>query len=374
MINVLINCSNLTKGGGIQVAHSFLNEIRNIKTNNFIVVCSTPIFDQLRKEKFNDRFYFINYDIKVNAINAIIGKNKFLSSLVEKFKINIVFTIFGPSYWNPSVFHICGFAKPQYIYKDSPFFNQISLKHAFLLRIKEFFHIYDFKKNNNVLITENEDVSIKLSKIINKKIFTVTNFYNQVFDKQIKKTYIKFEKKYDAKLLTVCANYPHKNLKIIPKVIEYLSNKYPKFDFVFILTISENEMNVSNHAKKYIKFLGNIKIEDCPSLYNSCDYMFLPTLLECFSASYCEAMIMKKPILTSNLPFARGICNDAALYFNPVSAKSIGDEIYNLHFDKERQKILINKGLERLNFFDNSKARAKKYINILEDETNYSRP
>lgn len=114
MINVLINCSNLTKGGGIQVAHSFLNEIRNIKTNNFIFVCSTTIFDQLRKEKFNDRFYFINYDIKVNAINAIMGKNMFLSSLVEKFKINIVFTIFGPSYWKSSVFHICGFAKPQY--------------------------------------------------------------------------------------------------------------------------------------------------------------------------------------------------------------------------------------------------------------------
>jgi glycosyltransferase involved in cell wall biosynthesis len=374
MSNILINCSNLTKGGGIQVAHSFLYEIRNIETNNYIVVCSVAIFDQLRKEEFNNRFYFIKYDIKVNAINAIMGKNKFLSSLVNKFKINIVFTIFGPSYWKPSVYHVCGFAKPQYIYKDSPFFKQISLKHKLLLRIKEFFHIYDFKNNNNVLITENKDVTMKLSKIINKKIFTVTNYYNQIFDKPLKKTYLKFEEKYDAKLLTVCANYPHKNLKIIPKVIEYLLKTYPKFNFKFILSISENEMNISNLAKKHIKFLGNIKIEDCPSLYNSCDYMFLPTLLECFSATYCEAMIMKKPILTSNLPFARGICNDAAVYFDPVSAKSIGDEIYNLHYDKDRQKTLINQGLERLNYFDNSKDRAEKYLNILEDETNYSRP
>ena len=28
-MNILINCSNLKVGGGMQVAHSFLNEIKN---------------------------------------------------------------------------------------------------------------------------------------------------------------------------------------------------------------------------------------------------------------------------------------------------------------------------------------------------------
>ena len=44
--------------------------------------------------------------------------------------------------------------------------------------------------------------------------------------------------------------------------------------------------------------VGGVDIRECPSLYEQCDFMFLPTLLECFSASYAEAMKMRRPILT----------------------------------------------------------------------------
>ena len=50
--------------------------------------------------------------------------------------------------------------------------------------------------------------------------------------------------------------------------------------------------------------VGPIKSAECPSLYSECDIMFFSTLLECFSASYAEAMIMKKPIITTDMGFA----------------------------------------------------------------------
>jgi glycosyltransferase involved in cell wall biosynthesis len=374
MINVLINCSNLTKGGGIQVAHSFLNQIIDIDRNKYIVVCSQALYDQLKRDEFNNRFKFFKYDIKASPINAILGKNKFLSSLVSQFFVDKVFTLFGPSYWKPGVFHVCGFAKPHYLYKDSPFFKMMSFKDMLILKLKGFFHLYDFKNNNDVLITENENVTEELFKIIEKKIYTVTNYYNQVFDNSSTNKVYDFTENKGLKLLTVSANYPHKNLKIIPSVIDYLIESHPSFNFMFILTIDESEMFVPNRMKKHIKFLGKVNIEDCPSLYNSCNFMFLPTLLECFSASYCEAMKMKKPILTSDLPFAHGICEESAIYFNPTSIESIGDKIYNLYRNKDKQEELIKFGIKRLDYFDNSKTRAEKYLNIIENETNYTRP
>ena len=60
--------------------------------------------------------------------------------------------------------------------------------------------------------------------------------------------------------------------------------------------------------------------------------MFLPTFLECFSASYAEAMLMKKPIITSNLGFAQNVCKDAAVYFDPCNPEDIIDKIFVPNF------------------------------------------
>jgi glycosyltransferase involved in cell wall biosynthesis len=92
----------------------------------------------------------------------------------------------------------------------------------------------------------------------------------------------------------------------------------------------------------------------------------LPTLLEVFSASYPESMKMKKPILTSNYSFAKDVCKDAVLYFNPLDANDIVEKIEMIYKDENLYKELIKKGSERLRFFETAKSRAEKYIKIME--------
>ena len=94
--------------------------------------------------------------------------------------------------------------------------------------------------------------------------------------------------------------------------------------------------------------------------------MFLPTLLECFSASYPEAMYMKCPILTSNLSFAHSLCGDSAIYFDPLNPKDIAEKILYLAREKEVQNSLIAKGTAQLSFFDSFDTRADKYLQIIE--------
>lgn len=363
-MNILINCSNIKIGGGIQVSHSFLNELKYINGYTFVIVLSSKLDEVIEEKSFSSKFTFYKYDIKASPKKTILSSDNFLDSIVSKHNIEKVFTVFGPSYWNPKVIHVCGYAKPQYIYRSSPYFKIISLKDRVVLKLKEFFHILDFKKNSDILITENPDVTDRISERLNKRVYTVTNNYNQIFDAPQSWSQIKLPPFDGDYLLTVSANYPHKNLKVIPEVISTLDQRGIK-KFKFVVTLNENELSTDPEINKYIIYLGKVSINQCPYLYKQSKYMFLPTLLECFSASYAEAMKMEKIILTSDLDFARGICRDAAIYFNPLDPNDIVDKLLDIDKNKELQEVILKNGLKRLEEFDTSKQRAQKYLEII---------
>src|SRR5690606_5173583 len=110
------------------------------------------------------------------------------------------------------------------------------------------------------------------------------------------------------------------------------------------VSLSHGDLHSTPEIDNYIVYLGKVSIYQCPSLYQQSDYLFLPTLLECFSASYAEAMKMKNIILTSDLDFAKGICGDAAVYFNPLDEIDIVNRILEIDRNEERQLQLINNG------------------------------
>lgn len=368
-MKILINCSNLKVGGGLQVAHSFLYEIKSNTEHEFIVILSDFLKYQINQSEFPDNFKFFHYSIKPSTLKALNGTDKFLSDIEDKYNPEVVFSVFGPTYWQPKARHVCGFAKPDYIYKDSPYFKQISFFQKLKLKAMEFFHMFDFRNNNECLITENPDVTRILSEKVTQKVYTVTNYYNQIFENEsnwIKNIHLDLPKE-TVKLLTISANYPHKNLAIIKKVIPILKQNFPEFPFKFILTMDREELGISEQdiLNENIVFLGKVSIKQCPYLYQQSDFLFLPTLLECFSASYCEAMYMEKPILTSDLPFAKGICGKAASYFNPINPIDIANKIVDLASNPKLQHELVNFGKEQLETFDSSQIRAKKYLKIL---------
>lgn len=368
-MKIIINCSNLKLGGGMQVAHSFLEEIKYNVEHQFLVVLSEKIAPQIQIASFSPNFNFIVYSISPNSYKAFFGKDNYLDKLEMKFKPDVVFSVFGPTYWKPKVRHICGFAKPGYIYKESPFFKQIGLLNKIKLILMEVVHLYDFRNNNSLLITENEDVSERLRKKVLQKVETISNTFNQVFlDKKKWDLNLNVDtENIDFKILNISANHEHKNLAIIKNVIPILKSKYPDLRFKFYLSITTNELKIESDdvLNENIHFMGELSINQCPYLYAQCDCLFLPTLLECFSASYCEAMYMDVPIITSDLGFARGICANAALYINPLDPNDIAEILYKLSKDKKLQKQLVENGRKIINTIETPKSRAEKYLKIL---------
>lgn len=373
-MRILVNASVLKGGGGLQVAHSFVNELKGFPSNKYYVVCSLRLKNFLDIEKFPDNFFFYFIDPSPSDFRRGRKSVNHLKKIEADFKPDVVFTIFGPSYWRPKAPHVCGYALPHFVYADSPFFDIITLKEKIRWKMLEYIKLAFFSKDSDHFIVETKDVAVRLAKklkISEKRVSTVENAYNAVFDnpEEWRSFFIETgERSLGFKLLTISAFYKHKNLSIIPAVVDYLCEHYPDFDFVFILTIEKGIFkNLSQQQRKHILFLGPVKIDECPELYRQSDALFMPTLLECFTVSYLEAMKMGKPILTSNLSFARDICQDSAFYFDPMDAVDIGDKIVKLAGDHELQTSLIERGDERLKDFGTATDRARSYLKVLEE-------
>ena len=226
-----------------------------------------------------------------------------------------------------------------------------------------------FISQANHLVVETEDAEQRLRKILNTDIIdVVSNTYGAHYlCYPIIANKLPNRKKNEIRLITITKYYLHKNLESIPDVLEELERRN-LCNITFTLTLDKKkyEKIIPLKWRKQVYNVGSIPIVECPSLYNECDLLYLPTLLETFSVSYPEAMIMQKPILTSNLSFAHSICRSSALYFDPLSAKDIADKIEFVINNRAIWLELIEEGKKRLQAFGTARSRAEKYLHLCE--------
>lgn len=368
-MKILINASNLSGGGGAQVADSICSSLYKYPQHSFILIFSENLSTLAQKIASFPNVKTKQYNYPTNDWESLIfHRNKFLDNLVEQEKIQCVLTIFGPMKWKPKIPHLSGFALAHIVMPESPYFTRMRLADRIKWIIKIKVWEYIFKHSADNFYTENKLITDRLQeKFKNKHIYTITNYYNQVFDNPSQWKYHKLPPFNGYQFLDIASAGGHKNLNIAIDIAKYLKQKYPNFQFRFIFTISKDEYpQLAPNISRNFLLIGKVDISECPSLYEQCDIAFQPTLLECFTATYPEAMRMKKPIVTTSLPFAKGLCGEAAEYFSPVSAIEAAEALYRVSTDKELYNKLINKGMNELNKFDSYSTRIDKLISICE--------
>lgn len=367
-MKIIINTSNLYVGGGVQVALSFINELRSMANLAEVHIFTSVIIDQqLDKSSFpgNIHFYLIEMSpASLKTRRKIVRK---LDELERQIEPDVVFSVFGPTYWTPRARHLMGFALGWTINPQSVAYDALPFLERMKMRLRSVYLLHHTRKNADYYVIETEDARQKLSQIAGideEKIFVVGNTHNSLYNEDGFKYFPLPEKGEDEfRLITVSHNHPNKNLKIISKVVPYLKNSNIKF---FITIDKESYRQLFSGLENTVINLGPVRSEDCPSLYEQCDAMFLPTLLETFSASYPEAMKMKLPILTSDLSFARDLCGDAALYFDPLNPEEIAQKILTLATNENLRQKLIDRGVDRLASYETARSRAEKYLQLCE--------
>lgn len=374
-MKLFVNLSSINKGGAEQVALSFLNECRDFGDHTYYIFLCNNLSSQLDLKSFSKNFLFFLIDERPGkSLKSYLRFIKFLNVKENEIKPDCVVSTSSHGYWKPKFTPIvAGFNIPHFVYPESPYFNKLSLTKRWLWDVKKKFHIYFYNRLDTIFV-QTEDVKNRLKRIINKSvnIITISNTVNAHYlspKMYPKKLGNKKEEEY--RLLTLSSYYPHKNFEIISSIIDIFIEKNIN-KFKFIVTLPENKFNIlfGKYPKNMIINVGRVPIQECSSLYKECDAMFLPTLLECFSASYAEAMLLGKPILTSDLGFAHNVCKDAAVFFDPCDPNDIINKLMSLSQDVDLQLQLINRGYIIIGEINSAKERATKILNICEQTVN----
>lgn len=367
-MKLIIDNSNLFAGGGIQVAISFLKDLKFLELSHEYYIIQSPNMEKaIHNIDFPENFHF--YHLSKNTISAKRERIREVINIENKINPDCIFTVFGPSYHKSNYPKLVGFAIGHIIYPDSPFFKKLSIKEKIYNKVLCHIKTFCFNKNSDALVFETKDAATlyKQNKSFKKPIYVANNTLNEIF--HAPKEWEKFPEDLTSPctILCVTVNYAHKNLSIIPHVIDNLINKYKLNNFQFVLTLDRKELEISEYHRKYIKFIGRVAIHQLPDIYSQSNIVFIPTLLEIFSATYLEAMFMKKPIIASDLGFAKDICHESAYFCEATNPEAYADAIYKLYTKPEISLDLVQKGETNLKRFGTSMDRTRKYLNIIEE-------
>lgn len=367
-MNILINASNLKAGGGLQVADSICKSLNQFPQHKFTVVISS-FFSKTQKEieEYPNVEVHI-YNVKNNLHTLVLGRDNYLDGLVKRNQVEVVLTVFGPSRWNPRCKHLSGFAYPFLVLPESPYFQIMNWKAKIKIHLRIRLLDFYFRRSTKYFVTENPMISNRVAQRFKGcTVFTVTNYYNQIFDNPEKWVSYSLPRFEGVSLINISTPYPHKNLNIAIDILKVMRLKHPELRLRFVYTMEEKDMSyLPVYLKDNFLFIGKVDVDECPSLYQQCDIAFQPTLLECFTASYPEAMRMEKPIVTTSMSFAKGICGKAAAYYSPLDAEEAAERIYEVATDPDYRQRLIDEGKVQLRTFDTYYQRAKKLIELCE--------
>ena len=371
-MKIIINTTNLRKGGAIQAASAILEDIKSIVNHEFHVFLSPSMFSNIRNLDFPEHIYIYKckYPSKISLLNYDLNR------LELSIKPDCVFSVFGPTYWNPISPHVMGFANGIHLYTDLPFYKKLNFYKKSKKIIRRIYHQMLLKGNVAHYIVETKDVKQRLSSFLNittNSISVVSNSLHPVFYKKINDlSFLNNHSDNEFKFVSITSFYDHKNLGVINKLIPLLIKEKIKCKFVLTLPKDVFEKHFDS-GSPYLINIGPMNIDACPYVYDKCDSLFLPTLAECFSVSYLEAMKMGIPILTSDYPFSRNVCGKAAVYFDPYDMDHILSSIKKITSDNNFYSSMVKAGKERLKYYPNSHQRTKKYIDICESITFYDK-
>lgn len=217
---------------------------------------------------------------------------------------------------------------PYAAFPDSPAWELASRKERAVRHAKLFFfkHLLPFV---DVMIAQNDVLAACLRR--QYRLAAVRVVPNAVsLDNLAGETRHDFALGAGVKLLCLSRYYSHKNIEIFLPLAESIKRASAKMKIITTVDATDSpgaaaflRQVAARGLGDVIINLGSVPMARVPSLYHQVDALLLPTLLESFSGTYVEAMFHQLPILTSDLPFAHGVCGSGAYYFDPSDSAEI---------------------------------------------------
>jgi glycosyltransferase involved in cell wall biosynthesis len=120
--------------------------------------------------------------------------------------------------------------------------------------------------------------------------------------------------------------YPHKNHALLRSLAENQAFSWP-VEKLF-MTISTGEFGL---AHKGYECIGRLDTNGVLRHYGFVDGLLFPSLTETVGLPLLEAMHVGLPVVCADLPYARRLCRETAIYFDPHDPSSLVSATRELH-------------------------------------------
>jgi glycosyltransferase involved in cell wall biosynthesis len=379
-MKILVNASITRVGGGVQKSVEFIRASASQRSSHqFFYVLSEAVARNLDRVVEIDPSHTMV--TPASPSRPMLGREtrRVIREIERRFEPDVIYTVFGPAYIRFRSPHLMGFAVPWVTHPNRHAWQTLRNPIGRARFWAWCRYISFWTRFADRWVLETSVAADGLARVLARsrdRFHVVPNVPGGVYDSASAEADgpLPGTEKADAKDVNVLVFshwYPHKNLEIVPSVAADLRTRDGSRRYRFFLTFDTSLKawaDIRRRARDLrvedrVVNLGPILVGDGPRLYRSSDVVFLPTVLETFTATYPEAMACRKPIVTTDLPFARDICGEAALYASPNDPAGAAERIVRLAGDDRLREELVRKGLERL---AQSKTRQQVYEMVLD--------
>lgn len=375
-MKILFNCTTNVVGGGVKNSAIFIK----YAIEDFRFEWGFAISSQVKEILDRWGIDTSNMELFIKSPAKNYSQRKRLLEYSNNNNFNIVFTMAGPAYVKFDIKHVMGMSNPYISHVDFQGFT-VGKSTSDILKdsIKTLYQSFFSRKADYFIFQTNASRKsfCKRLRIKEENTQVISNAIDQQFiDTFNDYGFIGMNKNKKIKIFCPAAAYKHKVLHLIPSVAKELLKKSKSvYEFEFILTIDKDslywkEINILINEfdlKNEVKTIGAFNYADAVELYKNCDIVFVPSILETFSASYIEAFAAKKPLIVSSKNFSQDICKNAAVFVNPFEYEKTASEINILINDVELQKQIVKKGKKVLKLYGTQKERYNKITTFLKN-------
>jgi len=358
--SVLVNATSVVVGGGVQAAVSFIRHVLDRPSGlQWHFALSRAVASQLPAFGISER------ELRAELFQSPPARDRSARKLLRKLETRIgpdaVFTIFGPAYVRFQAPHLCGVGDGWVTHATPVAYGALGGAHrAIGAFLKSIYKGLWFRVASRWVVEEQSARQglCRRFGIPADRIHVVANGCADHYQITAPVPPL-LTRNGRFRLLTFASYYAHKNLEIIPVTAAHLKRLGMEQCIEFVTTIRPDEPGMARLAAMardlgvtgMLNNVGPVDISDGPRLYKSCDAVFMPSLLETFSATYPEAMAMGLPIVATDLEFARNICGKAAIYYSAKDPAAAAEAIRNVYHSPQLRARLVAEGTRRLSDF-----------------------
>lgn len=207
------------------------------------------------------------------------------------------------------------------------------------------------------------DSDIKRSSVIH---YGVSEFFGPG-DQLLKDNEESDDYKWGCYILYVSSLAPHKNHVALIDAFSLVTNRgYPNLHLLLVggsyytrvkmkskvmLKDKIEELIQRKSLKDKVVMTGHLDIHLLPEIYSHAKLFVFPAIRESFGHPLVEAMASGLPVLAADLPYAREICADAAIYFDTADPEELASKICSVLDSDRMRESLSQRSLARATCF-----------------------